>query len=583
MRRIFCFFVAIVVGVSPLHAADGTLEVVPKESEAPGAPDGGKFTLYSSSKALVIGINDYDNGQGPSGNWPKLSMAIPDAEEVAKALQAAGFTVTLLKNLKSDDLDHVFKDFFIKEGSDPNSRLLIWYAGHGHTINEEGYLVPADAPPPKQDIDFRGKALSLRRFGEYMREARSKHVLAIFDSCFAGTVFNVSRARPPAAITYATSYPVREYVSSGEADQEVSDDGTFRKLFVDALAGKEPDADPNKDGYITGSELGQFLFDKVTNLTSKVQTPRFGKLNALGYDRGDFVLQTKAVSVPPAAVASPAVQASEAAQAWGLIQNSDNVALLTAFSNQYGASNAFYAQLAAARIVEVRKQTEEAEQRQKKEAAERVAAALKAEAQQKEEADRKAREVAEARAQATAAVIDHTEQGVGNAPEQLGQARPRSQSKTLWSQCQSANTAQGRFDGCSGVIDSRAWGDAIKLADAYDERCRANRDLGLNERSILDCLRSIRLRPDYPFAYNNLGSTYLILGRYEEAANILDKSVSLKSNFFYSRLNRAKALLALGRIDAARVDLRMAIKLQKNNQEAAELLRRTESDRSHSE
>jgi hypothetical protein len=129
---------------------------------------------------------------------------------------------------------------------------------------ERGDIIPADAPSPKDVADFRDKAISLRRFGEFMREASAKHVLAIFDSCFSGTEFNVARSLPPPAITLATTQPVREFISSGEAEQTVSDDGTFRRLFLDALAGKEPDADPNHDGYVTGTELGLFLHQKMT-------------------------------------------------------------------------------------------------------------------------------------------------------------------------------------------------------------------------------------------------------------------------------------------------------------------------------
>jgi hypothetical protein len=66
-----------------------------------------------------------------------------------------------------------------------------------------------------------------------MREAKARHVLAIFDSCFSGGVFNVARSLPPPAITLATTQPVREFISSGEAEQQVSDDGTFRRLFLD--------------------------------------------------------------------------------------------------------------------------------------------------------------------------------------------------------------------------------------------------------------------------------------------------------------------------------------------------------------
>ena len=145
-----------------------------------------------------------------------------------------------------------------------------------------------DAPRPGPGPEFRLKALSLRRFGEFVRLARSKHAMAIFDACFAGTIFASQRSMPPAAITRATGLPVRQFVSSGDANQEVSDDGRFRKLFLRALRG-ETVADANGDGFLTGSELGLFLTDRVTNLTNARQTPRYGKLNDEDFDRGDFV------------------------------------------------------------------------------------------------------------------------------------------------------------------------------------------------------------------------------------------------------------------------------------------------------
>jgi hypothetical protein len=271
---------------------------------------------------------------------------------VAKGLAAQGFEVTLKKNLKSDELDRAFRNFFIIEGDDPNARLLLWFAGHGDTIDGEAYLVPADAPSPKLDAEFRDKAISLRRFGEYMREAKARHVLAIFDSCFSGGVFNIGRSRPPPTITLATTQPVREFISSGEAEQVVSDDGTFRKLFLDVLAGKEPDADANHDGYVTGTELGLFLMQKMTDLTNNRQTPRYGKLNAYGYDRGDFVFMVGNPEVP-ATPPIPTQAASEAEQAWAATQNTTSQVVLEDFIKRYG--NSFYGTLARARLDELKK------------------------------------------------------------------------------------------------------------------------------------------------------------------------------------------------------------------------------------
>ena len=49
-----------------------------------------------------------------------------------------------------------------------------------------------------------------------MREAKARHVSAIFDSCFSGGVFNVARSAPPPAVTLATTQPVRSSILRGQ-------------------------------------------------------------------------------------------------------------------------------------------------------------------------------------------------------------------------------------------------------------------------------------------------------------------------------------------------------------------------------
>jgi len=240
--------------------------------------------LYENSYALLIGIDDYVDG------WPRLSNARKDIQLLAEELGNIGFEVTVKENLNSGELEDVLEEFFVFKGQDPQTRLFVWFAGHGHTMNGEGFLVPADAPAPSNETEFRYKALSLRRFGELVRLAQSKHVMTIFDSCFAGTIFDTQRGAPPAAITYATTLPVRQFLASGDSDQQVADDGRFCKLFLRGLRGEEP-ADLNSDGYLTGSEIGMFLADRITNLTLAKQTPRYGKLLDENYDRGDFVFE----------------------------------------------------------------------------------------------------------------------------------------------------------------------------------------------------------------------------------------------------------------------------------------------------
>jgi uncharacterized caspase-like protein/uncharacterized protein YgiM (DUF1202 family) len=265
----------------PALAQSSGLEVTLRASEAQGAPSAETVRLYGASHALVIGIDAY------SGGWPPLSMAIKDAELVAEALGQAGFEVTLTRDLKSAELVATLKEFFAIKGQNPEARLFVWFAGHGHTLNNEGFLVPADAPAAS-DPRFLLTAVPIRDFGTFTRLARAKHVFAVFDSCFAGTIFDSARSPPPPAITRATTKPVRQFLTSGDADQKVSDNGRFRDLFLRALRGEER-ADANDDGYVTASEIGLYLSDRVTNLTRRRQVPRYGKLRDEKFDQGDFV------------------------------------------------------------------------------------------------------------------------------------------------------------------------------------------------------------------------------------------------------------------------------------------------------
>ncbi|MEO1460220.1 MAG: caspase family protein, partial [Pseudomonadota bacterium] len=240
-----------------------------------------KVVVSMFRNALVIGIDTYTNG------WPRLSNAIKDAELVGDALEAQGFEVERLIDPTGAELRAALRHFYAIRGADPEARLFLWFAGHGYTTLGEGYLVGADAPVPSEP-DFLIEAIHMRELGSMARLARAKHALAVFDSCFSGTIFTAQRALPPPAITRAVIQPVRQFLTSGDADQVVSDDGTFRKLFVDALAGDDR-ADLNSDGYLTGSELGMYLEDRMTNLSAALQTPRWGKLRDLRFDRGDFV------------------------------------------------------------------------------------------------------------------------------------------------------------------------------------------------------------------------------------------------------------------------------------------------------
>jgi hypothetical protein len=90
----------------------------------------------------------------------------------------------------------------------------------------------------------------------------------------------------PEFISYKTANPVRQFITSGSADETVPDESIFRAQFARALQGE---ADSDGDGYVTGTELGEFLQRTVVNYSYNAQHPQYGKIRNPHLDKGDFV------------------------------------------------------------------------------------------------------------------------------------------------------------------------------------------------------------------------------------------------------------------------------------------------------
>ncbi len=284
-------------------------------------------------------MSDYTNG------WAKLPGVKTDVEVVSRALEKNGFEVEVVEDPTLDELEIAIEDFIFEKGADPENRLLIYYAGHGHTKTlgyggEMGYLVPADAPLPKKgrDIAFQRKVMSMQQIEVFAKNTSAKHVLFMFDSCFAGSVFLATRAAP-SYIEVFTEEPVRQFITSGSADQEVPDNSIFRRAFVDALEGS---ADFDKDGYLTGSELGTYIQKRTAEDWKGDLTPQYGKLQDPNLNKGDFVFElskSPVVEEPPTPEPAPVKPEMDlAAQAWSMIENSENPKAFELFLKEFPES-----------------------------------------------------------------------------------------------------------------------------------------------------------------------------------------------------------------------------------------------------
>jgi len=240
---------------------------------------------YQGSYALVIGANDYNSG------WPDLPGVKKDVEEVKVALMKKGFSVTVITDPTKRELEEAFDNFISKYGLVEENRLLIYFAGHGHTQKlsygrQMGYLVPVDAPNPEENLNgFLANGMDMQQIEVYAKRIQARHALFLFDSCFSGSFFSLNRAIPK-SVQYKIKLPVRQFITSGSAGEEVSDDSVFRKMFVSALNGE---GDLNQDGFLTGTELGEFLKNKVIDYTRGSQHPQYGTIREPNLDKGDFV------------------------------------------------------------------------------------------------------------------------------------------------------------------------------------------------------------------------------------------------------------------------------------------------------
>jgi len=265
---------------------------------------GGVVGRFTEAHALVIGESDYIN----TDSWIQLTGVKEDVVAVEKLFVEQGFNVVKKENLNSVNLRNEITNFLDKYAYNPDSRIIVYFAGHGATRDLDGrkmgYIVPIDAPPASNSSNFLQTVIPMTQFETWAKQYTSRHILFMFDSCFAGSVFRSEGSTPP-AISRLLNQPVRQFITSGGANEQVDDDSKFRKELEYAL--RNGLADSDKDGYITGTELGLYLYKQVSNYTNGTQNPRVEKLKDTDLDKGDFIFFVNAsqIGTSPAVVKIP--------------------------------------------------------------------------------------------------------------------------------------------------------------------------------------------------------------------------------------------------------------------------------------
>ncbi len=254
-----------------------------------------QILVYKKSYALVIGMSKYTKG------WGELPAVGEEVKKVKTALVENGFQVFSVMNAPANELRQKIAVFIKKFGSQPDNRILIYFAGHGYTYKSEyedgsqgiGYIVPIDAPNPKAHlVGFLEKAIAMELFDIYAKQIKSDHALFIFDSCFSGSIFDTSAEKNSITerISYGTGLPTRQFIIAGQELERRSSENLFTDAFIKALQGR---GDQNNDSYLTASELGAYLEKTISRQSQGAQNPQIGKLKSSLLNKGDFVFQLR--------------------------------------------------------------------------------------------------------------------------------------------------------------------------------------------------------------------------------------------------------------------------------------------------
>jgi caspase domain-containing protein len=255
--------------------------------------------LYDGSYALIIGVSQYD-----ARKWAPLPRIPAEADRLAGVLKAQGFAVTRVTGrADARAVKGAIEQFINDHGYQPKARLLIFFAGHGYTLRDGqmGYIVPSDAAHPSDDErGFLRSAIPMQQFDTWARQMDARHVMFIFDSCFSGTIFLTRSGAMPDArpLDRILAERARVFLTAGSADQPVPAQSVFTPLLIRGLQGE---ADVNRDGLITGTELGLWI-QQQADLFASNQTPQFGKVRDPDLERGDIVFESDTKS---AATLSP--------------------------------------------------------------------------------------------------------------------------------------------------------------------------------------------------------------------------------------------------------------------------------------
>ena len=251
-----------------------------------------KKDIYDNSFAVIIGINEYTKSK-------PLRYAVKDAKDINKLLvNKFGFKENNIRLLINNEatLVAIKQTLYEVAGlAKANDRVLIYFAGHGQTHTTKagkqiGYLIPVNG-------DIKVPTLTGIPMDDIiiLCESDSRHMLFLMDACYSGLMAEGTRGLNISEddeyyFSTVTELTARQIITAGNGEQEVLEgdewqNSAFTHNLLNALNNWE--VDDNNNGFITASQLGAYLIEKVTDDTQGRQTPQVERI--MQSKSGEFI------------------------------------------------------------------------------------------------------------------------------------------------------------------------------------------------------------------------------------------------------------------------------------------------------